>query len=127
MAINTVQVNNSHLPFYPLSTQSPVVFLLLFHLKKHRLTKIKLHISSKKSIFNLSCKRLKCYNHRQISILGGKIMKKSGKIFASIEEAVDDIFDGSTLIVGGFGLCGIPEKAIGALRSKNIKDLTVIS
>lgn len=54
-------------------------------------------------------------------------MKNNGKIFGSIEEAVYDIFDGAKLIVGGFGLCGIPEKAIQAVKEKNVKNLTVVS
>ncbi len=51
----------------------------------------------------------------------------NGKIVSSFEEAVKDIKDGATLIVGGFGLCGIPEKAILALRDQGTKDLTVVS
>ncbi|MEY2195065.1 CoA transferase subunit A [Neobacillus sp. BF23-41] len=50
-----------------------------------------------------------------------------GKIIDSFEEAIQDIQDGATLIVGGFGLCGIPEKAILALREKGTKDLTIVS
>jgi 3-oxoacid CoA-transferase subunit A len=38
------------------------------------------------------------------------------KVVASADEAVKDIFDGATLIVGGFGLCGIPENLV-ATRS----------
>ncbi|PMC37943.1 succinyl-CoA--3-ketoacid-CoA transferase [Bacillus sp. UMB0899] len=49
------------------------------------------------------------------------------KIFTSFEEAVKDITDGMTLMVGGFGLVGIPENLIKALCEKNVKDLTVIS
>ena len=49
------------------------------------------------------------------------------KIFTSFEEAVQDIKDGMTLMVGGFGLVGIPENLIKALYEKNVKDLTVIS
>lgn len=45
----------------------------------------------------------------------------------SFVEAVLDIQDGATLIVGGFGLSGIPEKAILALRDKGVKGLTVVS
>ena len=37
------------------------------------------------------------------------------KVVASADEAVKDIFDGATLVVGGFGLCGIPENLIAAL------------
>lgn len=50
-----------------------------------------------------------------------------GKIVDSISEAIEDIKDGSTLIVGGFGLSGIPEKTIIAIRDKGVKDLTVVS
>lgn len=48
-------------------------------------------------------------------------------ICTSFEEAVADIFDGATIMVGGFGLCGIPENLIKALAEKGTKDLTVIS
>jgi 3-oxoacid CoA-transferase subunit A len=51
-------------------------------------------------------------------------MKKIGQSFS---EAVADIHDGATLMVGGFGLCGIPENLILALVEKGVKDLTVIS
>ena len=50
-----------------------------------------------------------------------------GKVVASFATAVGDIEDGATLIVGGFGLCGIPEKAIEALREKGSRELTVVS
>lgn len=50
-----------------------------------------------------------------------------GKVWDSFEQAVADIQDGATLIVGGFGLCGIPEKSIEALRDKGTKNLTVVS
>ncbi|MFL6554725.1 MAG: CoA transferase subunit A, partial [Bacillus sp. (in: firmicutes)] len=49
------------------------------------------------------------------------------KICTSFQEAVADIHDGATLMVGGFGLCGIPENLILALAEKGVKDLTVIS
>ncbi|WP_291756047.1 CoA transferase subunit A [Lysinibacillus fusiformis] len=52
---------------------------------------------------------------------------KDGKVWGSFEEAVADIKDGDILAVGGFGLCGIPEKAIAALVQKGTKDLTVVS
>jgi 3-oxoacid CoA-transferase subunit A len=52
---------------------------------------------------------------------------KNSKIMSSFLEAISDIRDGSTLIVGGFGLCGIPEKSIQALRDQGTKDLTVVS
>ncbi len=43
------------------------------------------------------------------------------------EEAVKDITDNMTLLVGGFGLCGIPENCISALVKKGIKGLTCVS
>ncbi|RSD27331.1 CoA transferase subunit A [Mesobacillus subterraneus] len=49
------------------------------------------------------------------------------RICTSFQDAVADIHDGATLMVGGFGLCGIPENAILALVEKGVKDLTVIS
>jgi len=49
------------------------------------------------------------------------------RICTSFQEAVADIQDGATLMVGGFGLCGIPENVILALVEKGVKDLTVIS
>ncbi|WP_316569719.1 CoA transferase subunit A [Neobacillus sp. YIM B06451] len=49
------------------------------------------------------------------------------RICNSFQEAVNDIHDGATLMVGGFGLCGIPENLILALVDKGVKDLTVIS
>ncbi|MFJ6266164.1 CoA transferase subunit A [Lysinibacillus xylanilyticus] len=52
---------------------------------------------------------------------------RKGKVWNSFEEAVADIKDGDTLAVGGFGLCGIPEKSIAALVQRGTKDLTVVS
>src|SRR5689334_7267162 len=49
------------------------------------------------------------------------------KVFPDALSAVQDIPDGATLMLGGFGLCGIPEISIGALVKKGIKDLTCIS
>lgn len=49
------------------------------------------------------------------------------KVIANAEEAVKDIKDGMTLMLGGFGLCGIPENCITALVKKGVKNLTCIS
>ena len=49
------------------------------------------------------------------------------KRVANADEAVQNIPDGATIMMGGFGLCGIPENLIGAVRRKGIKNLTVIS
>jgi 3-oxoacid CoA-transferase subunit A len=49
------------------------------------------------------------------------------KVLQSADEAVALIPDGATLMVGGFGLCGIPENLIAALHRRGTKNLTVIS
>ena len=49
------------------------------------------------------------------------------KIIPSSDEAVADISDGATLMIGGFGLCGIPENLIRALVRRRVKNLTTIS
>lgn len=49
------------------------------------------------------------------------------KIYTNAAAATKDIRDGAVLMLGGFGLCGIPENLIAALVEKNIKDLTCIS
>jgi len=49
------------------------------------------------------------------------------KTVASADEAIADLFDGATLMAGGFGLCGIPENLIAAIRRKGTKGLTIIS
>src|SRR6266851_4536238 len=49
------------------------------------------------------------------------------KVVASAEEAIQDVFDGATIMVGGFGLCGNSENLIRALVHKGVKNLTTIS
>lgn len=49
------------------------------------------------------------------------------KVVATAEEAIQDVLDGATIMVGGFGLCGIPENLIRALVKKGVKNLTTIS
>ena len=49
------------------------------------------------------------------------------KTVSGPDEAIKDIPDGATLMLGGFGLCGIPENSIAALVRKGIKNLTCIS
>lgn len=49
------------------------------------------------------------------------------KIVAGSDEACRDIFDGATIMLGGFGLCGIPENCIAALVRKKVTGLTCIS
>jgi 3-oxoacid CoA-transferase subunit A len=49
------------------------------------------------------------------------------KIYQNAETAISDIQDGQTIMLGGFGLCGIPENSIKALVNKGTKNLTCIS
>lgn len=49
------------------------------------------------------------------------------KVVANAGEAIQDIRDGAVLMLGGFGLCGIPENCITALVEKGVKNLTCIS
>jgi 3-oxoacid CoA-transferase subunit A len=49
------------------------------------------------------------------------------KVVRDADEAIRDIPDGATIMVGGFGLCGIPENLIGALKRRGTKNLTVMS
>ncbi|KAF0811064.1 succinyl-CoA:3-ketoacid-coenzyme A transferase subunit A [Alcanivorax sp. S71-1-4] len=49
------------------------------------------------------------------------------KRVASVQEALDGLQDGMTLIAGGFGLCGIPENLIQEIRRRGTRDLTVVS
>ena len=49
------------------------------------------------------------------------------KVVRDAREAVSDVQNGATIMMGGFGLCGIPENLILALRDKGVRDLTIIS
>jgi 3-oxoacid CoA-transferase subunit A len=49
------------------------------------------------------------------------------KRIASADEAIKDLRDGMTILMGGFGLCGIPENLIAAVQRKGSRDLTVVS
>ncbi|KAF7995005.1 hypothetical protein HCN44_004477 [Aphidius gifuensis] len=61
---------------------------------------------------------------------GDKLIKApigDGKYFSSVEKAISDIPNGAKLLVGGFGLCGIPENLINGLLKKGSNNLTVVS
>lgn len=65
--------------------------------------------------------------YNSIQILSCKYSTQRKKIYENASEAVKDIPDGAKLLVGGFGLCGIPENLIAALLQQGSKDLTVVS
>ncbi|XP_064548204.1 succinyl-CoA:3-ketoacid-coenzyme A transferase, mitochondrial isoform X1 [Drosophila montana] len=68
---------------------------------------------------NPTFKLIACYS------TSGK--QRQGKIYESASDAVADVKDGSTILFGGFGICGIPEKMIDALKEKGVKDITAVS
>ena len=49
------------------------------------------------------------------------------KVVANADEAIRDVFDGAAIMIGGFGLCGMPENLIRALQRKGTKNLHTIS
>jgi 3-oxoacid CoA-transferase subunit A len=49
------------------------------------------------------------------------------KTVADVDQALADLFDGATVMAGGFGLCGIPENLIQAIHRKGTRQLTIIS
>src|ERR1051326_7164612 len=49
------------------------------------------------------------------------------KVVRDAREAIEDLRDGASIMLGGFGLCGIPENLIRAARDKGVKGLTIIS
>lgn len=49
------------------------------------------------------------------------------KVVRDAREAIADVQDGATIMVGGFGLCGVPEDLINATREKGVENLTIIS
>ena len=49
------------------------------------------------------------------------------KRILSADAAIANLFDGATILMGGFGLCGIPENLIAAVRRKGTKNLTIVS
>eukprot|EP01126_Amoeba_proteus_P057240 TRINITY_DN7273_c0_g1_i11.p1 TRINITY_DN7273_c0_g1~~TRINITY_DN7273_c0_g1_i11.p1 ORF type:complete len:497 (-),score=121.45 TRINITY_DN7273_c0_g1_i11:132-1622(-) len=66
-------------------------------------------------------------SHNQSKQWYQRRVRGHNKVFPSSDTAVADIPDGAKLLVGGFGLCGIPENLISALRRKGTKQLTVVS
>ena len=66
--------------------------------------------------------------HRPVSSRSLSISHISrAKVFGSVKDAIKDIKNGDRLLVGGFGLCGIPENLIQALAESKITDLTCVS
>ena len=67
---------------------------------------------------------------KTLSVRGSRLQGFSfsySKIFDSAADAVKDIPDGAKILFGGFGLCGIPENCITALRAQGTKNITAVS
>src|SRR5215469_3667727 len=62
-----------------------------------------------------------------LSYFSTQIQDFMNKVVAGADEAIKDIPSGTTIMLGGFGLCGIPENCITALVKKGINNLTCIS
>ena len=60
-------------------------------------------------------------------VLKGCEVREMRKIYMTFDEAIEDVGDQATILVGGFGLCGIPEGLIKALKVKGSKHLSIIS
>ncbi|XP_075235912.1 succinyl-CoA:3-ketoacid CoA transferase [Lycorma delicatula] len=84
-------------------------------------TRILFNTNASRTVFTEKiCKRRFCSELLRCST-------RSKKIVISSDIAISDIKDGATLLVGGYGLCGIPEKIIASLVKKGVKDLTVVT
>ena len=88
--------------------------LYLIHFKKDLNAK-----RSEQNLYNTISFQRYCYFWIQLFAMN--------KVVANADEALLDLHDGSTIMLGGFGLCGIPENSINGLVKKGVKDLTCIS
>ena len=55
------------------------------------------------------------------------LFSKANKVVSSVQEALQGIKNGSKILVGGFGICGVPMNLIQGVKELGVKDLTVIS
>merc|ERR1712166_394760 len=76
---------------------------------------------------SLFASRLRTFHAPGRCVLPRYFASASNKVFESAEAAVADIADGDTVLVGGFGLCGIPERSIEALQKQGATGLTAVS
>ncbi|SPP85444.1 succinyl-CoA:3-ketoacid-coenzyme A transferase, mitochondrial [Drosophila guanche] len=66
-------------------------------------------------------------NFKLIACYSTSGKKPNGKVYESAIDAVADVQDGAKILFGGFGICGIPEKMIAALKQKGVKNITAVS
>src|ERR1700687_1935273 len=96
-----------------------------------------IHINSMfpQSLLNSYLPRLLRYTFRPAPIaqaltcasLALGLIRPMDKRIASADAAIEKLTDGATILMGGFGLCGIPENLIAAVRRKGTKNLTIVS
>ncbi|XP_032510970.2 succinyl-CoA:3-ketoacid coenzyme A transferase 1, mitochondrial [Danaus plexippus] len=85
-------------------------------------------VTANKFIILKSFSKVKIFTAAKIlSCASYSTSSETNKIYSNINEAVKDIKDGSKILVGGFGLCGIPENLIKAVNNKTVSGLTVVS
>jgi acyl CoA:acetate/3-ketoacid CoA transferase alpha subunit len=62
-----------------------------------------------------------------LTILARKSLSFYSKIYTDAQKAIEGVKDGSFLLVGGFGFCGVPMNLVNAVRLSGAKNLTVVS
>jgi hypothetical protein len=93
-----------------------------FHCKYSRRS---FYFQSSRSNLEKKAKMISSTIAKTRTILGRR--QVSNKVYQCAKEATKDIKDKSTLLVGGFGLCGIPETLIDAVKQNGAKDLVCVS
>jgi hypothetical protein len=93
-----------------------------FHCKYSRRS---FYFQSSRSNLEKKAKMISSTIAKTRTILGRR--QVSNKVYQCAKEATKDIKDKSTLLVGGFGLCGIPETLIDAVKQTGAKDLVCVS
>merc|ERR1711865_1126055 len=83
--------------------------------------------ASNMSGFLIQASRLRFHTRGRCALPRFASSSASNKVFDSAEAAVADIADGDTVLVGGFGLCGIPERSVEALQKQGATGLTAVS
>ena len=72
---------------------------------------------------SLTCTHTCTHQQRSISVSS----QRDVQFYERSADCLADVSDGSKLLVGGFGLCGIPENLINAVKEKGLKELTCVS
>ncbi|CAB1320114.1 unnamed protein product [Coregonus sp. 'balchen'] len=76
---------------------------------------------------NLFLKNLSATCRPNFNSITHSMIKRNAQFYTDPTDAVNDIPSGATILVGGFGLCGIPENLINSLLKTGVKSLTAVS